>query len=87
MDRAEYEMAYPGFCKDCKGWGLIMGFSPDYHFSDCGCVKTRTCPRCGELALDKMYKCEKCEWDICDENRGLPGGVLIPGTKSMIYPE
>ena len=87
MDRAEYENAYPHYCKDCRGWGMTTGFSPDFHFSDYVCVESGSCPRCGEQSLDDMHKCANCGWDICDESRGLPGGTPIPGTKCMMYPE
>jgi hypothetical protein len=64
-----------------------MGFSPDFHFFDCECTKKGICPRCGEQELDDMYKCANCDWNVCDEDRGLPGGTPIPGTKCMRYSE
>jgi len=74
MDRAEYERTYPKYCKDCKGKGGHITFSPDVYFWECEkCVKQNICPRCGEQTLDEMQKCSDCGWDRCDnEQRGLP---------------
>lgn len=87
MDRVEYERTYPNYCKACKGWGVSMSLSPDVRFSDCDCVRQHLCPQCGEKTLNDMYKCGSCGWDVCSEDRGLPGGTPIPATKCMVYPE
>jgi len=86
VDREEYERTYPNYCKSCKGWGSHIGISPDIWFQDCECVEERRCPRCGAKdALDNMYKCTECGWDVCGDDRGLPGGTRISGTKWVRY--
>lgn len=74
MDRAEYEIAYPNYCKECNGKGGFISFSPDVHFWECNkCIKQGLCPRCGEQALNDIQKCSSCEWDRGDVNQhGLP---------------
>ena len=74
MDREEYVLKFPEYCKTCEGWGMVKGFSPIFTISECKCFKDRTCPRCGTPhALDDSIRCEACGWDMDDEDRGLPG--------------
>jgi hypothetical protein len=88
MKHTEYGGKYPRYCKSCKGWGLFITASPDIYFWECECVKQRQCPRCGsEKALDEMYKCVKCGWDVCDSDRGLPSGARMGESNWIKYGE
>jgi ribosomal protein S27AE len=78
MERNEYEKIYPNYCKSCKGWGMFKKISPDVYIWDCDCIKNRQCPRCGEVnTLDRMDSCSKCGWHRDDNERGLPGSMVI----------
>lgn len=86
MDRGEYEERYQNYCRSCKGWGIHIGIRPDINIKDCECMKQGRCPRCGsEKALNNMYKCGVCGWDVCDDERGLPGGSRVGGSKWVTY--
>jgi len=74
-----YLVAYPGFCRQCNGWGLLSSFK------GCKCVQRGLCPRCGEnepALLDPPYLCRNCGWDPGDDHRGLPGSTQPGGAQS-----
>jgi len=78
MDDAQYEKAYPNYCRKCQGWGMFKSYSPNVRIWDCeACITKRICPRCGEKALDNMDNCTRCSWSRDDRDRGLPGSNVI----------
>jgi len=77
MDRDEYLRRFPGYCKTCQGWGVHRTSSPEFRMWECGCVGANTCPRCGAQDGLVDLTCAKCQWDLDDKERGLPGSLTI----------
>jgi hypothetical protein len=78
MTPEQYSAAYPGYCRVCKGWGLHKGFKPNVWLKDCDCVQDGRCPRCGRQSdgFELSRQCVKCEWNLDDKERELPGSQV-----------
>jgi hypothetical protein len=78
MTRQEYIAAFPNYCRKCDGWGLHKTFKPNFQFWDCECVVAGICPRCGSKStLDFARMCSRCQWNMEDQDRGLPGSNVV----------
>jgi hypothetical protein len=77
VTRQEYIAAFPGYCRECEGWGVLKMLSSHVTFRDCACVAEDNCPRCGASPLDDLRVCSACQWHMDEKERGIPGPNVI----------